>query len=988
MASERSKSLGTCNSQVELSMLASGMAKQHESYQDALQELIDNSLSSVIKSESYFENPENQINIIIKLERTADSLRTTVADNGPGIGTDALQEEIFKTGNKVESDGILNNVGWGLKASLAWFEETLRSQSLDNNDIWFNLITKEDDADVKIVTGPVTGDLPVKIGTSDDWKRGTKIGNHESFRSSSGTRIHVSCSWTRFAEDVWPSAVYLETKAQALREYLGVRYRRILDAHPDNSIHIDYIDNTNEETESLEVIPIHPQYVPADADPPEDKSKDTFSLEVSNDTTFEVEYERGTLDYESMTTMIAEEDSSLVTPGGRFRTRYRPSQSRQGVDIYANGRILMTSVFTSLFDLTRNNQYNYFGGTIRIVPKDSDTEVPTDNKKTRIDTNSELWQCLREKLTKKRYLPSGKDYDQNQSPQSEPADRKKTVTAGKLEDDLLSPDSSEVKSLEAANMEDYVYDEIIRGDSRYLEKYLERVMSENLCGKIDLAITSPPYFDLKDYDVETSSQIGQGDSYQQYLLDLETVLKQVYNVVSDDGSLWVIVNNFQTNQQVVDLPGDIINLCQSLSVQEHCPNCSTDEITVPLTKGESATSRSCVNCEFQSDSHSTAWNLRDIIVWDKNHALPYVKNGQFRNVFEHILCFTKSTETEFQTDEVRITNPNEFKNWWVEYPERYNPRGMVPRNIWDFMSPSQGAFGQFDALDHPAPLPPGLVSRIVELASNKGDIVFDPFAGSGMVPATAEALNRVGIGIEPNAKFCERYPELKSEVSASIEDTNAKTNQSDQDTLVEMIMSLRMVKQAKEVLRLYGKSQEGVGIGNLEIHSVFQLCRRFDSHTNSDFSHVGSDLLYVVENAAQQQRIRDLEHSFADILSEAPLSQYGITTSVKVLSNSEIHEHVRKLSDSKPLTLTTYRDGKFHDSDKDIKFESWMQQAVKNSEWQQKSRNDRFPPILSNIDISVQNPRHMSEPFSFDNHVKVKINQSNNIHCSGNEDQS
>ena len=90
----------TCDSEVELSTLASGMAKQHERYQDALQELIDNSVSSVVKNEAYFDDPETPIKIVITLRRTENTVRTTIADNGPGISMEALQNEIFLTGNK------------------------------------------------------------------------------------------------------------------------------------------------------------------------------------------------------------------------------------------------------------------------------------------------------------------------------------------------------------------------------------------------------------------------------------------------------------------------------------------------------------------------------------------------------------------------------------------------------------------------------------------------------------------------------------------------------------------------------------------------------------------------------------------------------------------------------------------------------------------------------------------------------------------------
>lgn len=973
MASEETESLGTCDSQVELSMLASGMAKQHESYQDALQELIDNSVSSVVKSESYFDDPSEQINIVISLQRSKDSLRTTVVDNGPGIGTEALEEKIFKTGNKTESDGILNNVGWGLKASLAWFEETLQTESLGCADNWFELVTKRDDGEVKKVSGPITGELPIEVGTTTDWKRGTTVGNHKLTDGNSGTRVHISSSWTRFSEDVWPSAAHLSVKAQALREYLGVRYRRVLSAHPDSSLCIDYTDTVKDESGSLEVIPIHPQYKSADADPPEEKSTDSFSLEMADGAVFDIEYERGTIDYEAMSAEVAEQDPELLTSSGRFRTRYRPSQSRQGVDIYANGRVLMTSVFTELFDLTRNNQYNYFGGTIKISPQSSDTEVPTDNKKTRIDSNSELWQCLRDRLAQDPYLPSGKNYDQTDSAEGADVAAETLPQGGELRDEMLFSGDAAALPIDEDDVDGHIYEDLIHGDSRYLKKYLDTAMGDDVTGKIDLAITSPPYFDLKDYDVKRSNQIGQDESYQEYLTKLETVLTQAYDVISEEGSLWIVINNFRTDRQMVDLPGDIIELCQSLSVQEHCPNCSTDELRVPLMQTGPTTVSSCVNCEYTPAEDREAWILKDIIVWDKHHALPFAQNGQFRNVFEHILCFTKSDEFEFETDEVRITDPGEFQDWWVEYPERYNPRGMIPRNIWEFITPSQGKFSTFEALDHPAPFPPRLVKRIIELTSEEGDTVLDPFAGSGMVPATADALNRVGIGIEPSTKFCELYPELKSEVNSSFDTGTEENTRSNQDGLAEMIMSLRMVKQAKEILRMYQSSETGITVQDIEIHTVFQICQELTLNAESRSSHAASELLFVVDEGTEQRRIRDLEHSFVEIVNEQPLSQYDITSTVRVLSNEDLCEYFQRKTDSESLVLSTYRNGKFYQKDSNRKFEAWRRDALETNTWQRNRESETYPPILSNVDVSVQNPRQMSESFSEDGHAEISV---------------
>jgi len=162
----------TCESAVELEMLASGMAKQHETYLDALQELIDNSVAASVDDESYFENPDEQVTISLTFVRGEDTVTTYISDNGPGITHEQLQNHVFRTGNKEISDGILNNVGWGLKASLAWFEESLKQRELQNDTNQFTLVTQTNTSDCLRVDGPITGDLPISSGSDNDWEIG------------------------------------------------------------------------------------------------------------------------------------------------------------------------------------------------------------------------------------------------------------------------------------------------------------------------------------------------------------------------------------------------------------------------------------------------------------------------------------------------------------------------------------------------------------------------------------------------------------------------------------------------------------------------------------------------------------------------------------------------------------------------------------------------------------------------------------------------
>ena len=89
--------------------------------------------------------------------------------------------------------------------------------------------------------------------------------------------------------------------------------------------------------------------------------------------------------------------------------------------------------------------------------------------------------------------------------------------------------------------------QIINFDSREL---IKAVRLEGR--KVQTTITSPPYFDMKDYGVD--GQIGFGQKYDDYLIDLQKVFSQVYDITKDNGTLWIIIDTFKRNNAVVTLP--------------------------------------------------------------------------------------------------------------------------------------------------------------------------------------------------------------------------------------------------------------------------------------------------------------------------------------------------------------------------------------------------------------------------------------------------
>lgn len=103
----------------------------------------------------------------------------------------------------------------------------------------------------------------------------------------------------------------------------------------------------------------------------------------------------------------------------------------------------------------------------------------------------------------------------------------------------------------------------------------------------------------------------------------------------------------------------------------------------------------------------------------------------------------------------RIREIANLKKWWMTYPERYNPKGKAPSNLWEFITPIRGWGNGY--LNHFCPFPFSLVERIISISTDENDLVFDPFAGSGSVLAMAYVMKRNSVGIDINKKYKENF---------------------------------------------------------------------------------------------------------------------------------------------------------------------------------------------------------------------------------------
>jgi len=109
---------------------------------------------------------------------------------------------------------------------------------------------------------------------------------------------------------------------------------------------------------------------------------------------------------------------------------------------------------------------------------------------------------------------------------------------------------------------------------------------------------------------------------------------------------------------------------------------------------------------------------------------------------EDVLFFNKSKEFTFNLDAVRI--PQKY------YRERNNMQGANPGDVWQF---SHVHYCSAERQDHPTQKPEALLERIIKASSNVGDLVLDPFVGSGTTCRVAQVLQRRWLGIDINPAY-------------------------------------------------------------------------------------------------------------------------------------------------------------------------------------------------------------------------------------------
>jgi len=441
---------------------------------------------------------------------------------------------------------------------------------------------------------------------------------------------------------------------------------------------------------------------------------------------------------------------------------------------------------------------------------------------------------------------------------------------------------------------------IAAGDTREL---LPVVPDES----VDCVVTSPPYGPLKNYGA--ARQVGYGQHMKrEYFRDLASILRELYRVCKPGAALWIVLDTWRTSAGVT--------------------------ILLPM--------------EVAALGLEAGFVLHDVVIWDKGKSLPWSHHGRFRGVCEYVLLLGKGRLRTFDLGAAR--DSDELASYWVRYPERYHPDGKAPSDLWHFPIPVQGSWGR-NYSRHFCPFPPGLVARMIRLTTTPNDVVLDPFAGAGTVPAIASLLGRYGAGIELNPKFVRAfdkngYDRLKVEARSKLA-LNAQMPSS----LRNMIVDLRILKFARALYsalargdRLNGMARPAIGGFVLQ-----KVVRHVTGNDVIDTDNLGRiTLLILLRSGAVRGR---LEAAVRSLLVVRPLTKYGFKVDVKIVSFREWKRSsfIKRLPKGK---WYVYRRGQF------FKFDTTVTWSRLGELFGSESNDlrQKIPSIISQIEVSLEVP--------------------------------
>ena len=262
---------------------------------------------------------------------------------------------------------------------------------------------------------------------------------------------------------------------------------------------------------------------------------------------------------------------------------------------------------------------------------------------------------------------------------------------------------------------------------------------------VDMVITSPPYWALRDYGVE--KQIGLEPTFYEYIDKLCDIFDEVKRILKKEGTCWVNLGDTYGNSNQAGT-----KVFGNKEFNKNRPSRLLTKTPEKKIKGFNKCLLQ-VPSRFAIEMVNRGWMLRNEIIWHKPNCMPSSAKDRFTVDFEKIFFFVKNKKYYFETQYEKATYTDSRKDkGLIKYNNRLTKCNVkvsdsrIKRTVWRVSTkPFKGA--------HFAVYPQELIESPIRAGCPSNGIVLDPFFGAGTTGVVAKKLNKNYIGIEINSNY-------------------------------------------------------------------------------------------------------------------------------------------------------------------------------------------------------------------------------------------
>lgn len=279
---------------------------------------------------------------------------------------------------------------------------------------------------------------------------------------------------------------------------------------------------------------------------------------------------------------------------------------------------------------------------------------------------------------------------------------------------------------------------------------------------LDSVVTSPPYWQLRDYGYP--EQWGLEPTYQEYLEHLWQMMDEIYRVLKPTGTVWINLGDTYNGNKVGNTSnkGYIENSVVDTFVKKKQPEPEKCLLLIPHRFGIGCIDR--------------GWIMRNDIIWAKRNGMPESVTDRFSKKHEYFFFMTKSEQYYFDLDSIR-EKCKPLNRWggqklvakgqsgWDQSTgqQSYRTRDMQPNDgmknpgdvsdFWDIPTKPSSS-------DHYATYNDSLLKKPIIAGCPEGGLIYDPFMGSGTTAAVCIRAKRNFIGSEMGQNYYDASQEL------------------------------------------------------------------------------------------------------------------------------------------------------------------------------------------------------------------------------------